>query len=542
MMKRSSARGWRRSGAARRQGLVAVLALAPVVSVLVAVDALADRLVLGERDVVVRVDEPGRDDAVGARQLGRVGRLRVVEAVAADAGDHAGRVDQHHPVLEHLRRRQHRAAQQQARGPRLRHLARALGRRRQRRVHVADHDRVGRSGRSIGGPYTITVRGGPAGPPTLRDVEVTAGARREATHPLCAAPPCRSTEGSAIANLPEVDRMMMHHEVAASVRLLALAGLLSGLACGGAPSDNDSFGGGVMTTTGDAATDASSSGDAPTEAGTTTVTDPTSSSSSSSPSSATTTGAEAECADDDDCAGHPDGPICSSGQCTTPCAPGGQKPCYSGPGATLDVGPCVRGVQTCSDDGLTWGACVGEVVPASADLCANGVDDDCNGDVDDDPDVDGDGWGVCAGDCCDVEGGACFDAMLVNPGAVEYVGNDVDDDCDGDIDEVAAACDDGLKPATPATRWTTRARSTCAASPRRARRTRAAHVGRHLGQAEPRRRDRRAGLAVAVDPPRLRHRHQAAAGPAPRRAVASGHAADANDQAPPFAAFEPART
>lgn len=327
--------------------------------------------------------------------------------------------------------------------------------------------------------------------------------------------------------------MMMHHEVAASVRLLALAGLLPALACGDAPTDNDSFGGGVMTTTGDATTgDAGTTGDAPTEAGASTSTDPSSSSSSS-----TTTGGDPECAVDDDCAGHPGGPICSSGQCTTPCAPGLQKPCYSGPGDTLDVGPCLRGVQTCSDDGLTWGACVGEVVPASSDLCANDVDDDCNGAVDDDPDMDGDGWGVCAGDCCDVEGGACFDAMLVNPGAVEYVGNDVDDDCDGDIDEVAAACDDGLASDAGDPLDYARALDLCSfteASPQDpAQRTWgviSAKLSLADGTGAPASQSRsiRPGFGNVLKPQQGQ-----------RLAVfASGHAADTNDQAPPFAPFE----
>lgn len=238
---------------------------------------------------------------------------------------------------------------------------------------------------------------------------------------------------------------MMHQESAKRVRLLALAAVLPAVACGGAPSSDDSFGGGSMTTTGASSPGEGSSttGDLPTGTGTTAVEDPSDASSSSSAEDSSTTAAPA-CASDDDCVGDPNGPLCSSGQCTTPCAPGARRDCYTGPGDTAGVGACKRGEQTCSEDGAGWGACDGEVVPEAADLCANGIDDDCNGAVDDDPDRDGDGWGACAGDCCDVEGGTCFDAELVNPGAVEYVGNDVDDNCDGAIDEVVPACDGDL--------------------------------------------------------------------------------------------------
>jgi hypothetical protein len=150
------------------------------------------------------------------------------------------------------------------------------------------------------------------------------------------------------------------------------------------------------------------------------------------------------CVDDDDCLGDPDGPVCDDGRCTTSCLPGDTKPCYSGPLDKVDVGACVRGTSTCAADGLGWGSCEGEVLPLASEVCGNDVDDDCNGEVDDDVDADGDGWGVCSGDCCDTEGGECFDPEKVNPGAYEYVGNEVDDNCDAEIDEVEAACDGGL--------------------------------------------------------------------------------------------------
>jgi hypothetical protein len=46
-----------------------------------------------------------------------------------------------------------------------------------------------------------------------------------------------------------------------------------------------------------------------------------------------------------------------------------------------------------------------------------------------DADADGDGWTPNQGDCCDTPAG-CVDPASVNPGAFEYPGNGIDDDCD----------------------------------------------------------------------------------------------------------------
>ena len=80
--------------------------------------------------------------------------------------------------------------------------------------------------------------------------------------------------------------------------------------------------------------------------------------------------------------------------------------------------------------------------PDALERC-NGIDDDCNGEVDEDFDMDGDNYGTCAapplGDCDD-------NAAAVNPGAVEDCGgsgsgNGVDDNCNGYIDEICTPCD-----------------------------------------------------------------------------------------------------
>ena len=67
------------------------------------------------------------------------------------------------------------------------------------------------------------------------------------------------------------------------------------------------------------------------------------------------------------------------------------------------------------------------VNPDAIEDCTNGIDDDCDGTVDNASDDDGDGWTDCDGDCDD-------DDPDVFPGATEEC-NGIDDDCDGAIDE-----------------------------------------------------------------------------------------------------------
>ena len=109
------------------------------------------------------------------------------------------------------------------------------------------------------------------------------------------------------------------------------------------------------------------------------------------------------------------------------CAPMTTAACYTGPLGTENVGPCHGGLKTCDVTGV-WGPCVGEVLPV-AEICADGVDNNCNTAVDDSLDADGDGWSVCNNDCCDSLAD-CANPTAVNPGAFEFVGNGVDDDCD----------------------------------------------------------------------------------------------------------------
>jgi len=61
-----------------------------------------------------------------------------------------------------------------------------------------------------------------------------------------------------------------------------------------------------------------------------------------------------------------------------PCTPGATAPCYSGPPGTAGVGICTAGMQTCAANGMSWGPCVGEVLP-QPENCATPADDDCDG-------------------------------------------------------------------------------------------------------------------------------------------------------------------
>ncbi len=110
------------------------------------------------------------------------------------------------------------------------------------------------------------------------------------------------------------------------------------------------------------------------------------------------------------------------------CVPAETRDC-----GTSNTAPCKKGIQTCSDSGH-WGQCLGAIEPKPEEC--NGLDDDCNGFVPiKEVDFDGDGVMECAGDCNDHDSN-------INFGAVE-VCDHVDNDCDGQTDEglfVGAPC------------------------------------------------------------------------------------------------------
>jgi len=135
---------------------------------------------------------------------------------------------------------------------------------------------------------------------------------------------------------------------------------------------------------------------------------------------------------------------CIGGRCLAgDCQPGEVEDCYTGVEGTAGIGPCVGGTRTC-DSGGVWSQCEGEVVPSGENgtACNDGVDNNCNGTIDENEDRDMDGQSTCGGDCCDST--ECSKPELVNAGAFDAAGNNFDDDCNGVVDDTILLCDQSI--------------------------------------------------------------------------------------------------
>lgn len=154
----------------------------------------------------------------------------------------------------------------------------------------------------------------------------------------------------------------------------------------------------------------------------------------------------------------PMGFVCSSGACDTKCGPGttqcGQacvdpnidpkncgkcgNACPGGQVCSLAkcANTCGGGLTQCGNfcvdtqgDQKNCGQC--GFVCQGTDKCVAGKCTACDSQT---TDCDGDGWKVSEGDCCDKPGNCGSEPKLVNPGALEVVGNGIDDNCNALVD------------------------------------------------------------------------------------------------------------
>jgi hypothetical protein len=138
------------------------------------------------------------------------------------------------------------------------------------------------------------------------------------------------------------------------------------------------------------------------------------------------------------------------------CIPGAMRACYTGPAGTQDKGQCKAGSQICNSDGVTFGQCQGEIVPAGIDNCNTlEEDENCDGVVNDNctcepgtiencytGPVTTENIGICHGGTrtCSGSGtwGSCNGEVL--PGTEDCT-TTADEDCDGEVfPDTSAGC------------------------------------------------------------------------------------------------------
>ena len=139
---------------------------------------------------------------------------------------------------------------------------------------------------------------------------------------------------------------------------------------------------------------------------------------------------------DDDCDG-----VIENG-CT--CIAGTRRGCFRGPADSRGRGACTDGTMLCADgvDFGTWGPCEGDVLPAVEVCDAAGVDESCDGAVNEGCGCDPAAGPVACGTdegACVAGTQACVDGVLgACSGAIDptvETCNGLDDDCNGSVDE-----------------------------------------------------------------------------------------------------------
>jgi hypothetical protein len=120
------------------------------------------------------------------------------------------------------------------------------------------------------------------------------------------------------------------------------------------------------------------------------------------------------------------------------CTNGDSYDCYTGPVSPVNTAlhaPCHKGTQMCSGGAL--GSCTGELLPGTESCMNQGVDDDCNGVLDDVPMLGNACSASAQGNCMNGTMQCSGGALACQPGtaAAQEACDGADDDCDGSIDE-----------------------------------------------------------------------------------------------------------